>query len=269
MSTTAGIGFEVAVALATASPRGQGSQDRAVACNGAVVVCDGVGSYPRSGEVAELACRLAEAHLREPGGARGVLDLPDVLDASMTDGGIGATTLLALAADGFGDLAYCLLGNGMVVEAQALAIDDEHVRMSFTELALPQISVVGGRPVLGAFLPWTGTGPLPSCTGTRHLTSDRTRLFLACTDGIGSDEERPVGQGPDGTLWRQVDPAIAGLLDAIGEEWDALAACPDPALRLERILGTVLDRLVDDGSLDDDATVGALLVRPDASRTLP
>jgi len=266
MTTTGMTGFELAVAVATASPRGHHSQDRGVALSGpedgaVVVVCDGVGSCARSGEVAGQACVLAAAHLRE-GGAAGIAELPAVVAATLPDEGIGATTLLALAADRSGELGYCLVGNGMVVEAHALRIDEERVQMSWTELALPQISLLVGKPTLASHLPWTGLGAPPSCIGGRRLEPDRTRLYMACTDGIGSSEERPVGSAPDGTLWRQVDPPLAAVLGAIGEQWHLLEACAEPAAELERILGAALERLLDDGSLEDDATVGAVLVRP-------
>jgi hypothetical protein len=153
----------------------------------------------------------------------------------------------------------------MVIEAHALRIDEERVRMGWTELALPQISLLVGKPTLVSHLPWTGTGAPPSCIGVRRLEPDRTRLFMACTDGIGSNEERPTGHAPDGTLWQQVDPPLAALLAAVGEQWHLLEACAEPAAELERILGAALERLLDDGSLEDDATVGAMLVRPVAA----
>jgi Protein phosphatase 2C len=271
MTTAPTTGFALSVAVATVSPRGLDSQDRnvafAAAGEAAVVVCDGVGSYPRSGEVAELVCRLAELHLRESGGAGGVAQLPAAVAGSIVDEGIGATTLLALAADRDGELGYCMVGNGMVIEAYGLELDEQRTRMCFTELALPQAGIAGGRPTLASFLPWTEAGPLPSCLGTRRLACDRARLFLVCSDGIGSEEERPLGRAPDGTLWRAVDPPLAAVLDALADTWQTLCACDDPTPLLEQTLAAALERLLDEGALEDDATVGALLMRPDLLRS--
>lgn len=90
------------------------------------------------------------------------------------------------------------------------------------------------------------------------------RLFLVCSDGIGSEEERPLGRGHDGSLWRQVEPPLVTLLEAVAAVWGELERSTDPERLLERTLGAALVRMLDDGMLDDDATVGALLMRPDA-----
>ncbi len=264
MTTLAPVRAELVVAAATASPRGADSQDRVLAQGGrmgaAIVVCDGVGSHAGSGAVAELACRLAAGELRDRG-VVAVAGLPALLAGAIADEGVGATTLLALAADDAGEVGFCLLGNGMIIEAEGLPIDETRVRMAWTELALPQVELRGGRPTLASFLPWPGPGAAPAAVGTRRLAAGQTRLFLACSDGIGSDEERCVGLGPDGLRWRPVDPPLAAILQALGDGWPAL--CRDTAAQqLEEMLATTLAGLLSAGLLEDDATVAALLLRP-------
>jgi hypothetical protein len=269
MTTLTAARVELAVAAATASPRGVDSQDRVLAesarTSAAVVVCDGVGSHAGSGAVAELACRLAAGELRDRG-VTAVAGLPAVLTGAIADEGLGATTMLALAADDAGEVGFCLLGNGMIVEAAGLPIDETRVRVAWTELALPQVELRGGRPLLASFLPWPGPGAAPAAVGTRRLAAGQTRLFLACSDGIGSEEERSVGIGPDGRLWRPVDPAFAALLDLLGDAWPSLCNDTDVQSELEKILATALASLLAAGQLEDDATVAALLVRSQESR---
>lgn len=133
MSTSVTAQFEGSVAVVGASPRGDESQDRGSAFGaagyGAVVVCDGVGSYDRSGDVAEVACRLAEGHVRKADGVGGIADLPGFLETTFSDVGIGATTLLALAADRSGEVGYCMIGNGLAIEAHAIELDDDRVHV--------------------------------------------------------------------------------------------------------------------------------------------
>jgi len=132
MTIAVATAFELGVAVATASPRFHDSQDRSapLAGDGAaqVVVCDGVGSYDGSGDVAGRACLLAAAHLGGRGAAA-IAGLPDAVAARCQTTG-SVRRLVALAADRAWELGYCLVGNGMVVEAHALRVGEESVRMS-------------------------------------------------------------------------------------------------------------------------------------------
>ena len=98
--------------------------------------------------------------------------------------------------------------------------------------------------------------------GTRRVVNSRERLYLACTDGVGTDEERRFGTAPDGTTWKEVPRPLATLLGDLATGWSALQVASSAAHALGATLQATLDRLLADGALEDDATVGAVLLLP-------
>ena len=153
--------FEVIPAIASASPKNEAyAQDRAAIVRVAksprgacVVVCDGVGAYEGSGDVAQRVSALASNHIRGRGLTQGVPTLAREIAEALVDDGLGATTLLALAGDERGEVAHCLVGNGMVIEIEAVFVGEGAVQLRWVDLALPHVSYAHGRPLLRSYLP--------------------------------------------------------------------------------------------------------------------
>lgn len=259
--------LDVVSAVATASPKGRdANQDRVLAielgAGGAgVVVCDGVGAYAESGAVAELVAHEAGRYLRTMGIHRGTRGCARHLSSTLTFSAAGATTLIMIGANLSGDVAFCFVGNGGLVEVQMLKGISGVDAMRWVDLVLPHISVAGGRPALRSFFPATNGAPVEKAVGAHTVDPRTPRLYLACTDGVTTDEERAVGQAPDGSLWKAVSRPLASLLDDLHPRWDALLVSPTAHDDLGKLLQATLDRLLETGALDDDASVGALLVR--------
>jgi hypothetical protein len=235
-----------------------------------VVVCDGVGSLPRSGPVAEAVAECAAEYVARTGVRRGIAGLGFESGAahavqhvaeSIEPTPDGATTLIAVGADAEGYVAYSFVGNGTLLDIEAVSIGEGRVRLSAAELVVPHIDWGLGRPALRAFLPANGNAAVPSARGLLGPQPDRIRLLLAMTDGVATDEERTQGTG-SGTTWRKVPEPLAALMAAVTAGWNDFISSPDPGESLGGAIQGTLDALARDGELTDDATVGALLAVP-------
>jgi hypothetical protein len=262
-------------ACATCSPKGAAkSQDRAATFNAegalgcGVVVCDGVGAYGDSGLVAQQVCDDSCTYLSEIGVLAGIPAVVTHAQGRLDDPVDGATTLLALGVDPEGHVSYCLVGNGCLVEIEPIHLGAPTPKLLWSDMALPQISLAEGRPALRSILRHGLTRPIEIASGTRAIDPFAARMYLACTDGIATNEERRIGEAPDGSTWKEIPRPLARLLRELAVAWPELVTTIDPQPLLEQILQQTLDDLLATGALDDDATVGAVLVRPTADEPL-
>lgn len=261
-------GFRVVPATATVTPRQDlESQDRALAFGAGsfggagVVVCDGVGSLAGSGATAESAAAAVRAFMAARNDLVGAID--DSIAAAaeaVRDDESGATTMLVLAADAAGSVGYGMVGNGAIIEVLAVEPVPGHWRLHHTDLAFPHIGYERGRPALQSFLPTRDPGGGAE-SGARRLRPDRHRLFLACTDGLVTEDAPLVLRDErHGGLWRQVPTGLASILADVSDGWAELIAGPSPELDLPAMLQSSLTTLADAGELDDDATLACLLL---------
>lgn len=267
------IRYRIVPAHATASPKGEaGSQDRARTFRGAtsagVVVCDGVGFYADSGEVAELAVERACAHLAEEGARSGVPSCAEHARGALVDGVRGATTMLVVGVEQDGHVSHSLVGNGSLMEAEPAHVGAVATRLRWVDLVLPQVSLTEGRPALRSVLQPGLDGPVQAALGTRTVDAVGPRLYLACTDGIATGEERVSGTAPDGSVWMPVPAQLARILGGLEARWSELVDSSEPDALLAASLQATLDELLADDMLDDDATIGAVLVLPTEADTL-
>ncbi len=268
------IGFRVVPATATATPRDDlRTEDRALAFGAGssggtgVVVCDGVGSRSGSAATAEAATGAVRAFMTDRRDAvAAVAGSFAAGAAAVRDDEDGATTMLVLAADHAGNVAYGIVGNGAIVEVLPVEVVPGRWRLHHTDLSFPQVSYERGRPTLESYLPSadpTGGAEL----GARRLLPGRHRLFLACTDGlVHEDAPLVVRDERDGGLWRQVPASLAAVLADLTAGWPALLAGAAPERDLPLLLQTSLARLADADELDDDATLACLLLLPEEPR---
>jgi hypothetical protein len=261
-------GFRVVPATATMTPRQDlESQDRALAFgsgslgSAGVVVCDGVGALAGSGSTAELAAGAVRSFMATQEDLVGAVDSSIAAAAeAVRDDEDGATTMLVLAADAVGNVSYGMVGNGAIVEILPVEPVAGSWRLHHTDLGFPHIGYELGRPALQSFLP-TGDPGGSAESGARRLRPDRHRLFLACSDGLVT-EDAPLVLRDDrhGGLWRQVPKRLAAVLGDLADDWAELIAAPSPELELPLLLQSSLTALADRGELDDDATLACLLL---------
>lgn len=270
--------FEAVVGGASVgSPGSRGNQDRLVPFEArgeqpgaGVIVCDGVGSRPESAAVAEGFARAAAGRLSEEGIMPGLWELDWSLTQAEAPARDGATTLLAVGADESGLVAHLLLGNGSIVEVVPTRLPSGGVRLLWTSIALPQIDWSRGRASLQSVLP-ARHGETLAARGYRRVMPGRAQLYLACTDGVLTEEERMLGRAEDGTHWQPVPPLFASLLERLRASWDELLG-----EEVENGIGPGLQRLLErvlegagssEDGLSDDASIGAVLVRPRRAST--
>ena len=260
--------FEIVPATASATSKDEAAnQDRAwvfypTVANGAagVVVCDGVGSYTKSGETAERAVSAVRDHMTNSEEVTG--DLGGCIHAAaeaLNGDPEGAATPLVVTANPTGAVSYALVGNGAVLEVRALETVPGQFAINYNELTFAHMSYEQGRPALQSFLPGAGSTPE---RGTRQLARGSARLFLSCTDGLVTEDAPRVMPDSLGNLWKEIHKPLASLLGPIGQSWAALLEVAQPERMLSTLLQETLVRMAQEGELDDDATVGALLMRP-------
>lgn len=271
--------YEVVPAVATASPKGAAhSQDSAAVVElpgsergASVIVCDGAGALNGSGRIAREVTELTAETLRERSLEDGIWALPSMVGqaapAAHAEAEVqaqeepGATTLLTLSADAAGRVGHFMVGNGMLVEAAPRLPGSVGAGMSWVGLALPQVSLADGHPTLRSFLPCADPASLEYAVGIRETRCAGARIFLACSDGVASDEECSTGFAPNGTQWKEVPRPLARLLDRLAAEWLALCDSVTPEKTLGDLIRAVLDDLLSAEVLTDDATLGALFLR--------
>ena len=261
--------FELIATAYTVSPKGSEGEDRVRTFGRGpgptgIVVCDGVGSIPGSATIAEEVAERGVALLsgREVGQA--IWHLDRRVSSTLPAAGDGATTMVVVCGEPSGVVGHLLLGNGAVLEIAPMEAGPEKVRLLWTSLALPQMAYREGRPALRSFLP-PENGAAEAEKGIRNVPFGIPRLYLACSDGLLTEEERLEGPAPDGTVWQQVPAAAARLLGLVTSEWGTLlrAEAGDAAGTLTTLIAAAVNGPDDaPATLDDDTTVGALLMRP-------
>lgn len=260
--------FEVSAAAASVGGHEDPNEDRVGAfataglARAGAVICDGVGSAEGSAEIAAQVRDLVVGQLRSSSVEAGIWELDGTLARAALAGGGQATTLIAITTDETGLVGHALVGNGSLLELEASRPRPELVRLRWTDLVLPQMDWSEGRPALRSFV--AAGGAVEVAKGLRETPPGRTRVYLACSDGIASDEERAQGAASDERVWKEVPRPLVRVLDRLGGDWDRLAGAPADELGdlLEAALVETLDQLLAEELLDDDSSLAAVLVRP-------
>jgi hypothetical protein len=263
--------FGVVTAAASISPKGEALNEDRIGCFDAgrggagVVLCDGLGSMPESAAVAEEVSERISDHLSGEGVEKGVWTLERTLEKASFERRDGATTLIVLGATGSGLVGHALVGNGGLVEISPVDAWPSGTRLLWTDIALPQIAWSGDRPGLRSVLP-PANGSIEAAKGFRFAPAGHAKMYLVCSDGISSEEERDQGPAPNGSSWKETPDLLAALLARIGKEWvSLLQLSPAEAQQaLQLLLLEVLVAAESASGLDDDATVGAVFLRPRA-----
>jgi serine/threonine protein phosphatase PrpC len=257
----------VAVAGATATPHTGMNQDafsiyEEPDCKG-VVVADGVGSLPRSGEAATM-------------GAKGVTDLlrrrettPEeaftLVNAGISRhlGGDGMTTILSARVLG-SRIEFAWVGNGAFLQvcpapwiSESGLPADVTSTIVWSNLLVPHIAYEDGRDRLSRLL----GGPGSAEPDLMVIDITRPGVFLAVSDGLHSSEQTEVGRDDAGDRWQRLSPSLYQLLVASA----TLLGNPNTGAitrSADQVLRDALTVLLEAGELHDDATVAAIVVEP-------
>jgi serine/threonine protein phosphatase PrpC len=261
---------EIQTGTATTTPRKdpESSQDRCWAGPGVVIVADGVGSMADSGAAAQIAVDevreivLTNGTPSAPSPASIEAALHHAHQRIITDvGRDAATTALVVSADVDG-VNIQWVGNGAVLLAElGKEIGEGQPRLHLTILTPPHVSYEYGRDVLDRIL---GGRTDPPVDRIWLAPTQRDRLLLVVSDGLLSLEERQIAKAPDGSAWLEISTREQELR-ALAQDiliWSSNGQLDNtPAGRDLLSLGcqNTLERLLDTGSLHDDATIAAIL----------
>jgi hypothetical protein len=271
--------YDVIPAIASISPLGvERNQDRvaivyppeeskdAAEDGAAVVICDGVGSYSESGTVATEVASLITNNIHRAGINKGIWTLDETLTDVQLATANGATTAIAIGVEQSGLVSHAFIGNGSLLEIEPRKSSGGDIHLRWIDLALPHLSWEEGRPALRSFVP-APSAVFEVMKGCRLATCERSRMYLACSDGIATDEDRRQARTPRGEFWKSVPGALVATLQALEDQWPTLLlASPDDGRSLLRAaLDVTLNTLLESGQLDDDASVACVLMRPSNS----
>ena len=261
--------FSVFAAGASASYRDASKNQDAVRPGGVhggqgayAVVCDGVGAQPESGPVARDVATMLADQLTDFGVLHPARWLSEVAERyarrDADEPRDGSTTAVVVGADSHGERRYALAGNGCVLNVEGIPLNGSY-RIQWASLALPHITYASGPPALRSFIPMSSAQP--DVTSGSLDPPMGMSLLIAGSDGFMSEEERRVGRS-GGERWVQTPKPVVAVEELLTTIWGDLLTVPEPGELLSVELQAVLDGLAADNVLDDDTTVGAVIVRP-------
>jgi PPM family protein phosphatase len=210
-----------------------------------MAVADGLGSHPYSEEASRVA---VEAAMRPPvhvGGEDAILRLmrdaqASVIDEakrfyasrgeSVPDSQVYSTTLI-VGMEQPGSVRFAWLGNGAILHIRGAAIlgaTPKRVPWQACNLLLPHMTAnEQGKDALTRFLTGAADASMfrPSVIEVGIDSDDNNNdavdgegdIFVLCTDGILSAEDRKIGKVADGGLWEQIDEAELRLYALLRE----------------------------------------------------
>ena len=231
-----------------------------------VVVCDGVGSQPDSGEIADLVVGKTTEFVSNRG-LSGWDELSSKVNSNLDRDLDGACTQIVVALDNEGRVRFSFLGDGALFEVRMRELMPGHYWPAFSEMALAQsLSTPGGWALTGYLPAPSGTDPDPVIGSRSRQLRPEPQLWLAVTDGVSSDQERPLSiPTPEGSRWQETSQVLTRLLDQLARNWQELISpeTKDPDRILAECLARELDNCGQQGLLKDDTTAAAVLYRPD------
>ncbi len=248
---------------------GTADQDRAWVGRGpdgsvAAVVCDGVGSIPRSEEAANLAVQsFAASAGRGAGLDQAVSAAIEGVRRSRTP---GATTLLSLRVTD-DRIDFIGIGNGSIVEACYQPADDPDRRghlVAWSDHFVPTIDYSSGRETLTGVVT-AAASPMEWVKGSVRSRRSCWTIWILCSDGVSTLEERREGTVADGTRWSEIPTPLAAVIESLGRALDQ-ATSPTAGRSLDEVLRATLAETLNEidgrGELHDDAAVVAVVVPP-------
>jgi hypothetical protein len=236
----------------------------------AVIVADGVGSLPRSGDAAQIAVEAAR-WLWGSNGSISEDELFDRVNAAVLAvvGGEGATTMISIAQRK-DVVTVAWVGNGAGLqlanptwavkgESWSDPLEADSISLQWTNLVIPHVVYEDGRDRLALTL-GSSKRVQPDLVAVR--VSAAPVLFLAVTDGIHSGEHTELGLDEVGDRWQLVSRPLQAVL---AEGKRALESAQHEDFsddRLTQRLDNVLGELLSAQLLSDDATVAGMLLKP-------
>ena len=237
-------------------------QDRVWVSENKILLCDGIGSFERSGEVADIAInqlQFAENNLE----LKSYINLAhaEILDKQI----IGGTTMLsAIVMEDNSKLMLAYLGNGSIYHFSGDLFDkpesyeDLNKVHRYINYLLPHVDKDG------ALLKHISNCSTEEELGPSLLELSLTGLYgdviLMFTDGISSLEEDIIIADDQSRIWRNQSENVNSIIDHWGVWMKANYSDMDKE-KLDKFLEDELAWLKENRKLDDDASIGLIMTK--------
>jgi len=237
-------------------------QDRVWVSENKILLCDGIGSFERSGEVADIAInqlQFAENNLE----LKSYINLAhaEILDKQI----IGGTTMLsAIVMEDNSKLMLAYLGNGSIYHFSGDLFDkpesyeDLNKVHRYINYLLPHVDKDG------ALLKHISNCSTEEELGPSLLELSLTGLYgdviLMFTDGISSLEEDIIIADDQSRIWRNQSENVNSIID----HWDVWMKANYSDMdkeKLDKFLEDELAWLKENRKLDDDASIGLIMTK--------
>ena len=248
----------------TASIEVSKGQDRSDSYVNGLVVCDGIGSLPDSGIVAELVCKDLIHELDNINDFDDQL-IVDKISAKVRElVGIGGTTLIYCREINEGVVRIGYLGNGGI---SAIRGDFFHEKMGdqvhlYTNLLLPHVDRSG------ALTRHISTNSSDKNTKLStldlNLNSECGDIILFFSDGLSSLETQFIADLDEKGIWRSetgfFQQILVSLHEFLAEHFHTdVPQWENTLYKLKSVLTNTIEKFKTAGILEDDLSIGVLV----------
>ena len=235
-------------------------QDRVYVSENNILLCDGIGSYKRSGEVADIAIQ----HLQY---ANNHLELKSFIITAhaeiLSNQIIGGTTMLsAIVMEDNSKMMLAYLGNGSIYHFNGDLFDqpDSYKDLNkvhrYINYLLPHVDKDGA--LLKHISNYSTDEELEPSSLELSLNGLHGDVIFMFTDGISSLEEDLIIADDQSRVWRNQSENV----NSIFNDWDIWmkANCLDiNKEKIDKFLEDELGLLKENKKLDDDASIGLIM----------
>lgn len=250
------------ISLAAKSIKVKMNQDRVWVSENKILLCDGIGSFERSGEVADIAInqlQFAENNLE----LKSYINLAhaEILDKEING---GTTMLSAIVTEDNSKLMLAYLGNGSIFHFNGDLFDkpDSYEDLNkvnrYINYLLPHVDKDGA--LLKHISNHSTEEELSPSLLELSLTGLYGDVILMFTDGISSLEEDVVIADDQSRIWRNQSENVNSILD----HWDVWMKSNYNNIdgeKLDEFLENELTWLKENRKLDDDASIGLIMTK--------
>lgn len=237
-------------------------QDRVSVSDRNILLCDGIGSFDRSGEVADIALQ----HLQY---ANNNLELKSCIIMAHTEilnkQIIGGTTMIsAIVMEDESKVLLAYLGNGSIYHFSGDLFDkpesyeDLNKVNRYINYLLPHVDKDGA--LLKHISNCSTEEELGPSLLEVSLTGLHGDVILMFTDGISSLEEDIIIADDQSRIWRNQSENVSSILD----HWDVWMKTNYRNIdkeKLDKFLEDELAWLRENRKLDDDASIGLIMTK--------
>lgn len=220
-----------------------------------LVICDGIGSYKQSGEVAKIVVDkfIENINSNDFNINEFVNSIPPILKEKNIKGG---TTFISALVNS-NSIIFYYLGNGGIIHLKGDFYENRvtDIPYRYIELMNPDINASGA--LTRHISDNSGEIELSLTKVTVEPNSINGDIFLLFSDGIGTLEEHVIVKDANNNLWRNEPAAIEKIINEIHVFLTKECKSEDFNNKLILFNANILESIKD--LLEDDASLGIII----------